>query len=411
MTDLFKIVQLFRTSKGANFDGYLISGSASFSNDIHELFIKYLKGSLSSGRFDELEIDGRSIEDLDELPSSWSTCNYTFLLNQSNSNKFYKSSTDFIHASCLSKGSFPTEYYIASDDFYSGESKKPDFIYKLENILSLINSLAQIAHYHDIKNEGGNSFYRLVFVMNSESKSTSAVIETKLEHSILGANKVESHLIKNIIAINPMADAHYDEKINTFRNTLIEYITQNHPTFTQLVFDWDSINKLYSDNLAVYMSAFSFHKARKEIADAEIDFAEKISKTLLELSNKVLAIPISFVGALALLKLVEKSEILLTLLGVILTSIIMHLVIVSQKKQFERVIHAKDVVFSSLLKKLEGEDKNLVDNSELKARITEAIQQLLLNEQFCNKVLNFLLSVTWMPTSVGIAITIYKLII
>lgn len=408
MSDLFKIVQLFRASTDVEFDGACITGTVGYSKSVEIILKEILKGHFSAGRLSELEIDNTNIDYEEDLPNTWITCCYNFIINQSDSNKFYSNSNDFIHAGCLSKGCFPEDYFLVDDNFYSQEDNKPSFILKLEQILLLICSLAKIAHYHDIKNEGGHSFYRLVFIMNSESKSTSAVLETSLDNDTLNVTSINSQLINGLVSINPLTDAHYDEKINTFRNTLIEYIISTKPTFTQLVKDLESINKLYTNNLAVYMSAFSFHKARKEIADAEIDFAEKISKTLLDLSNKVLAIPISLVGSVALFKLIEKGEILVALMGIVLTSIIMHLVIISQQKQFERVIHAKDVVFSSLLKKIDSEDKELLKKSDLELRIDEAKSHLKSNESFCRDVLFFLLSASWVPTCIGTLVVLYK---
>lgn len=410
MSDLFKIVQLFRASTNVEFDGACITGTVVYSKTVENILKNILKGHFSAGRLRELEIDQVNIDYEEDFPATWKTCSYNFIVNQSDSSKFYSNSSDFVHASCLSKGCFPEDYFIVDDNFYSQEENKPSFILTLEKILSLICSLAKIAHYHDIKHEGGHSFYRLVFIMDSESKSTSAVLETSLENDILNVKSINSQLINGLVSINPLADAHYEEKINTFRNTLIEYITSTKPTFTQLVKDLESINKLYANNLAVYMSAFSFHKARKEIADAEIDFAEKISKTLLDLSNKVLAIPISLVGSVALFKLIETGEILVALIGIILTSMIMHLIIISQQKQFDRVIHARDVVFSSLLKKIESEDKELLKTSDLEVRIEEAKSHLKDNESFCRDVLFFLLSASWVPTCIGTLIVLYKLI-
>ncbi|EZI34365.1 hypothetical protein BW31_01408 [Pantoea agglomerans] len=408
MTDLFKIVQLFRASNGPSFDGIMISGTVLFSDLMSKVLSDILCESFSSGRFDDLEIDGNSIDNASEIPPKWGLCNYSFIVNQSDANRFYLNSDDFVLESCLSKGFFPTDYYIVKDDFYSGETSKPKFIDTIEKTLKLITSLAKIAHYHDIKVDGSSSFYRLVFVLHSESKSTSAVIETSLTTEILKIENLNVELIESLVSLNPLSDAHYDEKISTFRNTLIEYITATNPSFSDLVRNWETVTRLYKNNLAVYMSAFSFHKTRQEIADAEIDFAEKISKTLLELSNKVLAIPVSLVGAIALLNLINKSEIALGALGLLLTSLIMHLVIISQQNQFYRIVHAKNIIFESMDKKIKDNKIYLKNNSDIINSISEAKENLSRNELFCIKVLRFLLLASWMPVSAGILIILFK---
>ncbi|HAU5566854.1 TPA: hypothetical protein JD264_24060 [Serratia fonticola] len=410
MTDFQKIVKFYRASDNAVFDGISIIGTSKFCTSTHEIICDVLGEYFSAGRFNQLEIDGETIDSLEDLPEVWSQVSYDLITNQSDAVKFYKGSEDFISASCLSKGFFPREFFIVDHDFYSTDTLKPVFIVKIEKILSLINALAKIAHYHDIKSEGSSSFYRLVFVMHSESKSTSAIIETNLTKAVLEINNLNIDLINGLVSNNRLSDAHYEEKINTFRNTLIEFIVSNNSTFPELINDWDSVNKLYSNNLAVYMSAFSFHKIRKEIADTEIDYAEKTSKSLLELSNKVLAIPISLVGSIAIIKLTDSMEITFGFSGVLLTTLIMHLVIYSQYQQLLRVTHAKNIVFSSIFKKIESEEKYLKDNSELNDRVSEAKINLDKNEIFCKRVLFFLLYAAWLPVSAGALIILIKVL-
>ncbi|EEZ9628832.1 hypothetical protein DIN75_003536, partial [Escherichia coli] len=193
------------------------------------------------------------------------------------------------------------------------------------------------------------------------------------------------------------------EKINTFRNTVIEYVNKNGNSFVELINKWDFICELYTSNLAAYMSAFSFHKARKEVVDAELDYSEKLSKIISEISNKALAIPISLAGSIAIFKLTTKTDWIIALIGLIITAIITSAMIVSQKKQLARISHSKEILFGQLRYRIKD------DTSDLKESLEEAIKKLNDNEDFCHKVLDSLLSLAWMPTFIGIIGILFKL--
>lgn len=150
------------------------------------------------------------------------------------------------------------------------------------------------------------------------------------------------------------------------------------------------------------MSAFSFHKSRKEVTDAEIDYAEKISKILSEITNKSLAIPISLVAAISIFQFSETIVAYVAFSGVLLTSLITTFVSISLKKQLDHVSHARDTLFSSLQNRLTTEQ------NDLKNRLNQAIQNLKDNEIFCIRILDLMNCLAWMPTCVGIIALILK---
>ncbi|MXP48923.1 hypothetical protein FD733_04245 [Pantoea sp. Eser] len=96
------------------------------------------------------------------------------------------------------------------------------------------------------------------------------------------------------------------------------------------------------------MSGFSFHKAGKEVATAETNFAEKISKIISELTSKILAIPVSLVAFLGLFKVNSKSEMLIILSRIILAFLFSHFTLSNQRDQLERINNAKNIVFKPL---------------------------------------------------------------
>ncbi|EAR6163581.1 hypothetical protein ET457_20780, partial [Salmonella enterica] len=147
---------------------------------------------------------------------------------------------------------------------------------------------------------------------------------------------------------------------------------------------------------------FNFHKARKDVAAAELDFSEKTAKTISDLTAKILAIPLSLLAAIGIWKLSVLTEQLVVASGVVFTSLIINLIISSQWKQLRRIIHSKNMVFNPFILKLKKYP------SELQGDINKAIQELKNNERFSFRILIFFYILCWIPTIVGITIIIYK---
>lgn len=63
--------------------------------------------------------------------------------------------------------------------------------------------MAEIAHFHDTKSESSN--YRLVFVKNSDAKSTSIVLETCVTSAMLNSEDLDDAIIKSLLDKNQKA--------------------------------------------------------------------------------------------------------------------------------------------------------------------------------------------------------------
>lgn len=403
MSHLKLVVDLFRASNSPIFDGVRIVATVNYTSETNDIIKKMYCADFSGGTFHEVVIDGIEIYDVDELPESWGILHYSFNVARRSADRFYQTKYEFITINSLKKGVMPDQFYIVDDNYYSLDENKPNYIIKIEKICLLISYLSIIAHFHDIKSDQSVSFYRLVFVLHSESKSSTAVIETNLSEDMLDESDLNIDLIATLSKSDATRDNHYLEKLNTFRNTLIEFIANSNGTFSYIVKNWEEINLLYSNNLAVYMSAFSFHKTRKEVADAEIDYAEKISKVVTEITNKALAIPVSLVAAISVFQLSDIIITWIALGGVFLTSIVTALVASSQKRQLSHIIHAKNTLFSTMMNRLTSEQ------NDLKIKLDEAILGLRRNEIFCIRILDLISCLSWMPTCVGIIAMLLKI--
>ena len=403
MSQLKYVVDLFRASKNPSFDGIKINASTQYTSHIYNIIKNMLSDDFHEGTFNDIEIDGHDIYDVDDLPVSGSVITYSFNVARRDAERFYTSKSEFVTINSLKKGIIPSNFYIVEDDYHSLDESKPDYIIKVEKICALIRHLSKIAHFHDMRSDKSVNFYRLVFVLHSESKSSTAVIETNITADIFEKHDdLNIDLIAALSNSDASKDNHYIEKLNTFRNTLIEYIANSNNSFSNIIKNWNEINRLYSNNLAVYMSAFSFHKLRKEVTDAEIDYADKISKILSEITNKSLTIPVSLVAAISIFQISETIVAYVAFSGVLLASLITFFVSKSLKKQLFHISHARDTLFSSLKFRL------TLEQNDLKERLDQAINSLEDNEVFCVRILDLMNCLAWMPTCVGIIALMLK---
>lgn len=406
MANLSTVVDFYRASSKPQFDGRSFSATVEINNNNQRLVNLLVNSHKAYGYFEDVDINNEFIDE-DDLKSHpikiGDKFSYTYISPKNGAERFYNSIQEFLCINSLKKGVIPKEYYIIDEDFHPSDSSKPDEIIKIEKICAIISSLAEIAHFHDTKSESSN--YRLVFVKDSDAKSTSIILETCITPKMLNINDIDDAIIKSLLDVKNAQIPHQAEKTGIFRNTIVEFILDNKYDFENLICYWDKFVKLFENNLSTYMSGFSFHKARKEIAKSEAEFAEKISKLITDLTTKVLSIPVSLLASFGIIKLTSRSEMLLVLLGVLLSSLILHMVLLNQDKQLKHICHAKDIAFMPFLKNNENYPE------DLKKDINEALYELSKSQTKCDNTIKLFMYLAWLPSSIAAGIFLAKIFI
>lgn len=401
-TPLKTLVELYRIAGKPAISGVYLPLQLDYSPKA-EAFLRELTSSPRASQYiveDEFSADGVFLQN-NVLPLDWQSISITLKLPRDSVQRFHNSITDLITFSSVRNGEFPTDFYIIDLDYHSEDAVTPPAVQKVKNVCRLIKALSKLAHYHDRKATDGEP--RLVFIQGSDGRSKSAIIQPTITNEMLSYSDIDCNIVEQLqddLSINDVN--HHIEKRGIFRNTLVEYINENNYNFQQLMEHWTDFRLAYDNNLSVYLSGFNFHKARKDVAAAELDFSEKISKTISDLTAKILAIPLSLLAAIGMWKLSSLTEQLVIVSGVIFTSLIINLIISSQWKQLKRITHSKEMIFNPITLKLKNYPK------ELQADINKAITELKKNESFSFRVLISFYILCWIPTVVGIAIIIYK---
>lgn len=376
---LSKLVELYRITGKPAVNDEAFSASIPWSTDV----VAALDAVRNDDRcLDELLVDGTEYFPSDRLPSNGFTIAFECKLPQQSSSRFYQSIENLVDESPdISKGVLPDEFYLISENYYSAEdSSKPTKLSTLESIVDLINGLSHLAHYHDQKSMTANS-KRLVFIHPDHDKNLQpAVLETKIIREVLFIPPLDTQLIKSLTADSISNNPHYNAEVGILSNTIVDFVSvksDSHAAFVHLVKNWDSFLMLYHKNLSTYLSGFAFHKAKKEVAEAQLDLAERFSNIIGSITGRLLSIPLSFAGVFAIFKSESGIERFIFLLGLFLASYVIFKAIENQERQLIGVSHSKKIIFDALDGRIETFPDELISEIEqMKGNLDDSEKKL-----------------------------------
>ncbi|MBS7690694.1 hypothetical protein I0E98_10365 [Pseudomonas lalucatii] len=212
--------------------------------------------------------------------------------------------------------------------------------------------LADLAHYHDGKFAGEE--YKLVFVEEDSIRGSRALtLQPYLDISLLSYT-IEAALLESLQECNFEKNPQVLKERSIFRASVVEFLDgtlESRERFRVLISTWEEFVKLYQNNLDTYLSGFSFHKAKQEVASAELTIAEQLSKIVSDISGKVLSIPISLVATIAVVKAGNTLESSLLVAGIAIASALMAETLAAQKLQYQRIKHSRTLIFRLTIRK------------------------------------------------------------
>ena len=159
-----------------------------------------------------------------------------------------------------------------------------------------------------------------------------------------------------------------------------------------MVLGWNGFVSLFKRNFDTYLSGFAFQKTKMELAKAELSVAEQFSKILGEISGKILSIPLSFVAVVTYIGNNNSNQRFVIFIGVLIASLVISLMISNQKLQFERIVNAKNVIFSDL------ELKKKTYPVDIRNILDDTIKNLSKSEVKLKRLFSVFQIVSWTPT-------------
>lgn len=371
---------------------------ATFSLEVSEA-IESLRDS-RAGQFVELVVNGDDLSPKDFISSSsWGTLSFTFTVDRSGAVQIFQNFEELMELSkSFVRKPLPPHFYLIDDDILSSEEPIDKRVKALQGICGLIVYLADFAHYHD---EKGSEEYKLVFVADDGAKGERAItLQPYLDTEFL-SYEVGTDLLDSLQSDNLDSNPHLTKERSIFRSTLIEYLSGvagGEERFKALLSTWAKFRELYENNLATYLSGFSFHKAKQEVATAQLSIADQMSKVVSDMSGKVLSVPISLAVVIAISRADGVLESTILVLGIVLASALLAETLAAQKLQYERIKHSRTMMFESHQQKLMQYPK------DLQRFLAEATTGLSRNEKKLRRSLRTLRFISWLPALAAISL-------
>lgn len=251
--------------------------------------------------------------------------------------------------------------YLVQEDYFFGEKTDNPIIKNTLILSQFINELSKLANYIDRIDDNGH--LKIVFIDTGSSKRTPPiVIEPNISIKNASSSSVDLSVFNNINN-HENDNAHVQEKQSMFRVSLIEVLREvdrDDSNFNNLIKHWELLKETYYGNFECYLTNFSFLKQKKEAAENYMSVSSKISNTLSSISGKLFGLPISIGVALTILKSSEKFESILTLFGVVITSLLILFTIQDQRKVLYSIRASIDALFSHTKSARSGELSELI---------------------------------------------------
>lgn len=354
-----------------------------------------------AGRFDELLIDGEEVRpQAATLSNPWSKIELCYVLDASGAVPVFKNIEQLMARSkSYVRQSLPPHFYLLDDDVLSSEEPLEPQVKSLQAICRLIVCLADLAHFHDEKKSSDE--YKLVFVADDSSKGERTVtLYPFLDKSLL-AFEVGVALVDSLQGSNLDVNPHLLKERAIFRASLIEHLAghfDGRERFRLLVSTWSKFVELYENNLAIYLSGFSFHKIKQEIATTQITIADQMSKVVGDISGKILSVPVSLVAIIAIAKADSGLESTILVAGLTITSALLAETLAAQKLQYDRIKHSRRMMFSAHFSSARQYP------ADLKRCLEDAVGGLKENERKLKHSLLALRVICWIPAIAATAL-------
>lgn len=311
-------------------------------------------------------------EQLQKLPNNFgemayyrsqpSEIKFEYKVVTSGENSFFESFLSLIQkTSSLGSGNHLNSFYVISDDWASFDGNTNPSNDKIIKVCNLIKDLSKVA----ASEHPQNNFYNLVFstptAHNKPPKTI--VVQTKLSEKIIDLDLNKTSLIRSLAKEEHKGRIHLEERRAILNGAICECLESlpegQSDKFMHILNSWDSIIENYWRNFQIYIHSFSFEKTRKEFAQAELDYGTKLSAAFSDIAGKLLALPVSLVALLTLDKAASGLEETVTLIGLVITSLILFGILINQFLNVERLNSSLDASFDNLSKTLSTYPKNL----------------------------------------------------
>lgn len=328
-----------------------------------------------------------------------------FRLPSNEFGRFYATVSELARSGSLGKGLFPRNIYVIDLAWADFDDNEPEPIKELKRICRLIELLAMLAI--GVDKESSPDSYNLFFALPPDGAKPprTFLLPTQVDDQLLGHELRHMSLLEQILNRKNENKAHLSERKLMIRMAIanvIEKFESEKNLFLVVVREWNEILSIYRANLQTYVYGFSFEKVRRELAQAEIDYGTKLSGVLGDIAGKMLALPISLAGLLALKNSSSPFETFVLVLGLAIVSVILLAILHNQTLQTKRLLHSFNVVFDDF------KDKIVTYPPKLQGLLRITIDQVEKQGQTLENTFRLLKALSWLPVTGAVLVALVK---
>lgn len=345
------VVQLYRTlGRPPVTDHFTYSYAGPIGPGVEELIRQYQD---LHHRFGEIDVT--------ELTSTFARIEVA--LPQGDVGRFYQNAKKLlISAPSITSGFLPENFYLISEDYFSGDEVKPIDVKAVETLAEFIKLLSNFAEDSHGLNSGGQP--RLLFVLPPDGRipQKTVVVPLVLEEDALENELSHFRILESLLNSANEKKLHIEERKLVMKVAIGDVLANAEDGVNKLTYllkNWQEVLRKYRHNFQAYINKFAFDEVRKKIADAEIEYASKLGGVLGDIAAKLLALPVSLVAVIALEQANSNFAFWVGCLALFVVTVIYLAVLHNQKLQVTRLKNSFDLVFSPFFLKIDTYPKAL----------------------------------------------------
>lgn len=295
------------------------------------------------------------------------------------------------------------EHLLKNSEISSGISNKKWFVFdvntasweeekeltkKLSSIGKLVKTLSTSATiFNEKKSE-------LIFIDKSR-------IDIPINYQKSNFDKIDTELIENICSSFNSKDIHLEQKYQIYGESICNIVrnTSVNDRFSIILENLIELKINFDDGYKLFASSFSFDKIKDEAEALRIEFSTKIHKTISDIQNQILGIPVATVIVASQFKEVSASphQIWINIAIMFGASIFCFILAVAIYNQW----HTLDLISSEVDRQKKTFDQQ---NEELAKRFSKNFKNLKNRIIFHQAALIFILSVAVVAWMVGLGV-------
>lgn len=177
----------------------------------------------------------------------------------------------------------PSRYYLVDPQFSPGDENVPDEVARYRKAVALVGLFANAASFLD------STRGELVFVKNGR-------IVVPIRYGAADLASLATGDADRLLG-QFADDLHKDQKLEILFEALVE-LCRAQPTDARFEYALRNLGHLADavrDGYKLFASSFSYSKIRGELEGARIEYTQKIHKTIVDIQNQLLGIPVATV--------------------------------------------------------------------------------------------------------------------